>query len=64
MVHTILALSGGKHVVCEKPLADNYQDAREMYALAEEKGLMLVEAMWTYAVAFAPICCLPTTPQN
>ncbi len=45
--HTLLALEAGKHVLCEKPLAENLADAHEMYALAESKGLMLQDAMWT-----------------
>lgn len=35
-------LSGGKHVLVEKPMALNAQEAAEMTALAEEKGLQLV----------------------
>ena len=45
--HSILALNAGKHVLCEKPLADNAADAREMYAAAESNGVMLQDAMWT-----------------
>lgn len=45
--HTLLAISAGKHVLCEKPLADNAADAEEMYAAAEKKGVMLMEGMWT-----------------
>jgi predicted dehydrogenase len=36
---TMEALQAGKHVFCEKPLAMNAQQAREMYELAEKKGL-------------------------
>ncbi|MCX7029687.1 MAG: Gfo/Idh/MocA family oxidoreductase [Spirochaetes bacterium] len=36
---TMEALRAGKHVFCEKPLAMNVQQAREMYELAEKKGL-------------------------
>jgi UDP-N-acetylglucosamine 3-dehydrogenase len=31
----------GKHVICEKPLAGNLQDAKEMIAHCEEKGVRL-----------------------
>jgi predicted dehydrogenase len=36
---TMEALRAGKHVFCEKPLAMNAQQAREMYELAEKKGV-------------------------
>lgn len=45
--HSLLAIEAGKHVLCEKPLAENGADAREMYAAAEAKGVMLQDAMWT-----------------
>lgn len=36
---TMAALNAGSHVLCEKPLALNYADAKEMMDLAGEKGL-------------------------
>eukprot|EP00927_Polykrikos_kofoidii_P021058 TRINITY_DN20075_c0_g1_i1.p1 TRINITY_DN20075_c0_g1~~TRINITY_DN20075_c0_g1_i1.p1 ORF type:complete len:749 (-),score=131.77 TRINITY_DN20075_c0_g1_i1:139-2259(-) len=45
--HSMLAITAGKHVLCEKPLAETAEDAREMYAAAEAKGVMLQEGMWT-----------------
>lgn len=43
------ALRSGKHVLCEKPLASNATEAREMVAVAEETGLILMEAFhWRY----------------
>jgi predicted dehydrogenase len=36
---TMEALRAGKHVFCEKPIAMNAQQAREMYELAEKKGV-------------------------
>ncbi|KAF0689479.1 Aste57867_19086 [Aphanomyces stellatus] len=45
--HTMLALSRGKHVLVEKPMAMNHRDAAEMVALAQSKNLFLMEAMWT-----------------
>lgn len=39
------ALLAGKHVLAEKPLATNEQDARELFALAHKQGLILMEAM-------------------
>lgn len=38
------ALEAGKHVICEKPFVTRAWQARELMALAEEKGLLLVEA--------------------
>jgi predicted dehydrogenase len=40
---TLKALSAGKHVLCEKPLACNVEQAREMAARAKELGLLLME---------------------
>ena len=34
------ALEGGKHVICEKPLATNEADAAALVALADERGLV------------------------
>jgi predicted dehydrogenase len=45
--NTFLALSNGKHVLCEKPFALNAKDAEAMIAFALEKKLFLMEAMWT-----------------
>ena len=39
------ALEAGKHVLCEKPLAENAQQAQSLFQLAEQRGLVLVEAM-------------------
>lgn len=40
--YTLLALSHGANVICEKPVAYTYADAKEMYDFAKEKGKMLV----------------------
>jgi NDP-hexose-3-ketoreductase len=37
------ALRAGKHVLVEKPLATNGADAQALYALARERGLVLLE---------------------
>ena len=42
-----LALGGGKAVLCEKPFAMNRREAGQVVALAREKKLFLMEAMWT-----------------
>ena len=38
------ALESGKHVVCEKPCTIHEADSRELFRLAKEKGLFLMEA--------------------
>lgn len=38
------ALEMGKHVVCEKPCTTSSAHTRELFALAKEKGLFLMEA--------------------
>ncbi len=42
-----MALNAGKHVLCEKAMVLTEADAREAFALAKEKGLFLMEAMWS-----------------
>jgi predicted dehydrogenase len=46
---TIRALDAGKDVLCEKPLASNADEARQMAAAAERNGRRLVEAFhWRF----------------
>ena len=45
--HAALALRHGKAVLCEKPLCVNASEARRLCAIARERGLPLLEAMWT-----------------
>ncbi len=46
---TLAALAAGKPVLCEKPIAANADEAREMVAAAEAAGLVLMEAFhWRY----------------
>lgn len=46
---TIAALQAGKHVLCEKPLALNAAEARQMVSAAEENERVLMEAyMYRY----------------
>lgn len=42
-----LCFAYGKHVLCEKSMVLTAADAREAFAMAKEKGLFLMEAMWT-----------------
>ena len=43
----LLALRAGKHVLVEKPFTMNAAEAEELVAEARERGLFLMEAMWT-----------------
>jgi len=48
---TIKAAARGKHVLCEKPLARNASEAREMIDACSESGVLLMEA---FAYRFHP----------
>lgn len=50
-----LCIEAGKHVICEKAMVLTEADAAEIFALAAEKGVFCMEAMWS--------CFLPTTRQ-
>ncbi len=39
-----MCLEAGKHVLCEKPFTLCVDQAEELYELAEEKGLFIMEA--------------------
>ncbi|MCP4610170.1 MAG: Gfo/Idh/MocA family oxidoreductase [Planctomycetes bacterium] len=45
--NSISCLKGDKAVLCEKPFCINASEAAEMVECAREKGLFLMEAMWT-----------------
>ncbi len=42
---SILFMNHGKHVLCEKPLASNANEIREMITTAEKNNVVLMEAM-------------------
>lgn len=42
-----LCLNAGKHILCEKPITINSPELESCIALAQEKNLFLMEAMWT-----------------
>ncbi|WRT66681.1 uncharacterized protein IL334_003641 [Kwoniella shivajii] len=46
------ALKAGKNVLCEKPFTLDAEEAEELIGLAREKGLFMMEAVWT---RFQPI---------
>ena len=45
--HIRMCLNHGKHVLCEKAFTANAKQAEEVMRLAESKGLLLTEAIWT-----------------
>lgn len=44
---TIKALQNKKHVLCEKPIALNYNDALQMIKASKENNTFFIEAFWT-----------------
>ncbi len=45
--NVMLCLKAGKHVLCEKAITRSVEQARELYALSQEKNLFLMEGMWS-----------------
>jgi len=45
--NTMLFLNAGRHVLCEKPFARSAAELAEMVALATDKKLFLMEAIWS-----------------
>lgn len=55
--YVIKALEHGIHVLCEKPVALQENQARSLYNLAKEKNLVLLEAIKTaYCEGFNKLC--------
>ena len=51
--HTKQALEAGKHVLCESPIAYTREECMELFALAKEKHLILMDAIKTaYSTAY------------
>lgn len=44
--HVIQALQAGKHVLCEKPIAVNTDELREMFDAADAADRFLMEGLW------------------
>ena len=45
-----LYLEAGKAVLCEKPLAINLRETRQLVQLARDKGVFLMEAIWSRCI--------------
>lgn len=45
--NTLYCLRAGKAVLCEKPLAMNYRQAKEMIDTAQQNQVFLMEGMWS-----------------
>lgn len=53
------ALKAGKHVLCESPIALKEKECDELYKLAQERGLVLMDAIKTaYSTAFERLVLL------
>lgn len=49
---TKMLLENNHHVLCEKPLTVNANQAMELYKLAKERGVLLVDATWIRYMPF------------
>lgn len=58
-IDTKKALLAGKHVLCESPVALRETDCEELYTIAEEHGLVLMDAIKTaYSTAYERLVLL------
>jgi len=56
--HALSCMAAGKHVMCEKPLGLNFDEARQMYRAAREKN---VRHMTAFTYRFARRCGISNT---
>ena len=53
------ALKAGKHVMCEAPMAKSAEECDDLFALADERGLVLMDSLRTaYSTAYARMLLL------
>lgn len=50
-----LCIAHGKAVLCEKAFTANEAQAREIFRLAQEKGVLITEAIWTRYMPFLQV---------
>ena len=61
-LHSKTALLAGKHVLCESPVAFSREECKELFRIAEERGLILMEANKTaYSTAYERLVLLAKT---
>lgn len=54
--YALNALRAGRHVLCETPLTENFQQSKELYTIAEKNGLVFMPALKTaYAPSFVKV---------
>ena len=54
--YALNALNAGRHVLCETPLTENLQQAKELYTIAEKNSLVFMPALKTaYAPSFGNV---------
>jgi predicted dehydrogenase len=46
--NTIDAIQARKHVLCEKPFTVGVRESRNLFHMAEQSSVFVMEAMWTY----------------
>ena len=46
--NTIDAIKARKHVLCEKPFTVSVRESRNLFRMAEQSSVFVMEAMWTY----------------
>ncbi len=61
-IHTKEALLLGKHVICEAPIAETKEEIDELFKLADEKNLVLMDSIKTaYSLAYQRLILLMKT---
>ena len=61
-IHTKEALLNGKHVICEAPIAESIEEIEELFKIADEKNLILMDSIKTaYSLAYQRLILLMKT---
>lgn len=61
-IHTKEALLKGKHVICEAPIAETIEEIDELFRIADEKNLILMDSIKTaYSLAYQRLILLMKT---